>query len=126
MFQRKFLSTEAIKRFKTFPVVSAVFRLEVRKVSSERVNGVLVTVPEGGQFSAHTATADIPAELEVKLTYTGHLLVHPLIDGQDVGWFVFDTGAGGNCTIAKPSISNAQMPAPGTPTANIPTPAASA
>ncbi len=39
----------------------------------------------------------IPAELEVRRAPTGHLLVHPLLDGQDVGWFIFDTGAGVHC-----------------------------
>ena len=36
--------------------------------------------------------------IEVKVAErTGHLLVHPLVDGQDVGWFIFDTGAGAMC-----------------------------
>lgn len=38
--------------------------------------------------------AAIPASLEVKRVATGHLLVKPLVNGQDVGWFIFDTGAG--------------------------------
>lgn len=37
---------------------------------------------------------DLPAKVEIIKSPTGHLLVHPLIDGQDVGWFIFDTGAG--------------------------------
>jgi len=41
--------------------------------------------------------ADIPAALEVKRVPTGHLLVHPSIDGKDLGWFIFDSGAGTNC-----------------------------
>jgi hypothetical protein len=36
------------------------------------------------------------ADLEVVRAPTGHLLVHPLVNGQDVGWFIFDTGAGMN------------------------------
>jgi len=35
-----------------------------------------------------------PALLETKRTKTGHLLVRPRIDDQDVGWFIFDSGAG--------------------------------
>ena len=38
-----------------------------------------------------------PAELKVKRAKTGHLLVSPRIDGTDVGWFIFDTGAGMSC-----------------------------
>jgi hypothetical protein len=36
----------------------------------------------------------VPAALEVKRVPTGHLLVKPLVNGRDVGWFIFDTGAG--------------------------------
>lgn len=36
----------------------------------------------------------IAAELEVKRAPTGHLLVRPRINGQEAGWFIFDTGAG--------------------------------
>lgn len=35
-----------------------------------------------------------PAALEVKRAPTGHLLVRPKIDGKELGWFIFDTGAG--------------------------------
>lgn len=37
-----------------------------------------------------------PARLDVKRAPTGHLLVHPTVNGKDVGWFIFDTGAGAN------------------------------
>lgn len=40
---------------------------------------------------------DAPATLEVKRVRTGHLLVRPSIDGEELGWFIFDTGAGTNC-----------------------------
>src|SRR5205823_6585432 len=35
-----------------------------------------------------------PAALEVKRAKTGHLLVHPRVHGQDIGWFILDSGAG--------------------------------
>jgi hypothetical protein len=35
--------------------------------------------------------------LIVKKTPTGHLLVKPLLAGEDFGWFIFDTGAGYTC-----------------------------
>ncbi len=38
----------------------------------------------------------IPAELEVRRAPTGHLLVRPMVNEADVGWFIFDTGAGAN------------------------------
>jgi len=34
--------------------------------------------------------------LEVKKTFTGHILMKPLIDGEEGGWFFLDTGAGMN------------------------------
>lgn len=37
-----------------------------------------------------------PAALETRRARTGHVLVRPLIDGEDRGWFIFDTGAGIN------------------------------
>ncbi|UCE60986.1 MAG: retropepsin-like domain-containing protein [Phycisphaerales bacterium] len=61
--------------------------------------------------------ADAPAELKVKATPTGHLLVHPSVDGRDLGWFIFDTGAG--AMVITPSAADAaDMPAFGEVTAN--------
>ena len=39
----------------------------------------------------------IPNELDTQKLFSGHVLVHPTIDGEDVGWFILDTGAGGMC-----------------------------
>ncbi len=50
-----------------------------------------------GRPADTTWDAQAPAELEVRRTRSGHLLVHPLLDGQDVGWFLLDSGAGMNC-----------------------------
>ncbi len=45
-----------------------------------------------------TFSTEIPPELaETKAAVTGHLLVHPRVDGKDVGWFLLDSGAGMNC-----------------------------
>lgn len=41
--------------------------------------------------------AGLGAALEVRRARSGHLLVHPRIDGRDVGWFLLDTGAGTSC-----------------------------
>ncbi|MEX1023736.1 MAG: retropepsin-like aspartic protease [Planctomycetota bacterium] len=38
---------------------------------------------------------DAPALVETRRARTGHVLVRPLIEDREVGWFVFDTGAGG-------------------------------
>jgi Aspartyl protease len=34
-------------------------------------------------------------DLVVKIATTGHALVRPKVDGQEIGWFMFDTGAAG-------------------------------
>lgn len=34
------------------------------------------------------------ARIEVRRAKTGHLLVHPLVEGEDAGWFILDSGAG--------------------------------
>lgn len=34
-----------------------------------------------------------PAAVESKLAISGHILVHPLVNGKDVGWFILDSGA---------------------------------
>lgn len=47
---------------------------------------------------------DAPSALEVRRTPSGHLLVRALVDGEDLGWFIFDSGAGTNCisnSVAK-------------------------
>jgi len=44
-----------------------------------------------------TWDSEVAAEIEARRTRSGHLLVHPLLDGTDVGWFLLDSGAGINC-----------------------------
>jgi hypothetical protein len=41
------------------------------------------------------------ASVELKRAVSGHLLVHPLVDGRDVGWFILDSGAGQICIDPK-------------------------
>ncbi len=37
---------------------------------------------------------NIPPQVPLLRTRTGHLLVRPRLDGRDVGWFILDSGAG--------------------------------
>lgn len=53
-----------------------------------------------------------PAELLVKRTPTGHLLVQPLVNGIQAGWFIFDTGAG-ICVVSTPHVEELQLEAAG-------------
>ncbi len=60
--------------------------------------------------------ASVPAQLEVRRAPTGHLLVHPLVGGEDLGWFIFDTGAGAN-VLSSPVADEAGLEAFGAVTA---------
>lgn len=44
-----------------------------------------------------------PNELEVRKASTGHLLVKPMVAGKDLGYFIFDTGAGN--TVIDPAAA---------------------
>ncbi|MCB8932630.1 MAG: retropepsin-like domain-containing protein [Fimbriimonadaceae bacterium] len=46
----------------------------------------------------------VPAAVEVKRAFTGHILVHPLLDGKDVGWFILDSGAGS--MVVDPKVAD--------------------
>jgi hypothetical protein len=48
---------------------------------------------------------EVGPDLEVKRVPTGHLLVHPRVDGEDLGWFIFDSGAGINCISTAETAS---------------------
>jgi len=51
----------------------------------------LTVRPEDTHFDAQK-----PAAVEMTGLPSGHLLIKPLVDGRDLGWFLFDTGAGMN------------------------------
>jgi len=46
-------------------------------------------------------TGALPAELKCHKAISGHLMVSPLINGQQLGEFIFDTGAGMTCLDAQ-------------------------
>lgn len=51
-----------------------------------------------------------PAALVVERAPTGHLLVQPLINGRELGWFIFDTGAG-ICVLDQSVADELALPA---------------
>lgn len=71
-----------------------------------------VPAPKSSVFDAQ-----VKAQLEVVRAPTGHLLVKPLLNGQDVGWFIFDTGAGINC-VEKAVAERLHLPDGGNITAS--------
>ncbi len=46
---------------------------------------------------------DVPPLVEARRARTGHILVHPRVDGEDVGWFILDSGAGS--MVITPDVS---------------------
>ena len=51
----------------------------------------------------------VPSRLEVKRAPTGHLLVHPRVDGVDMGWFIFDTGAGSSAVLDPSAVARLKL-----------------
>ncbi|MBX3379244.1 MAG: retropepsin-like domain-containing protein [Phycisphaeraceae bacterium] len=66
---------------------------------------------------AVTFDANASASLEVKRIKSGHILVRPMINGHDAGWFIFDTGAG-ICCISTPQINGLELESNGSIQAN--------
>ncbi|HKQ50282.1 MAG TPA: aspartyl protease family protein [Phycisphaerae bacterium] len=70
---------------------------------SEFTQAELIPIPDWSAELADLAPttsssvdAAAAARLEVRRAPTGHLMVHPRVNGKDLGWFIFDTGAGQN------------------------------
>ncbi len=65
-----------------------------------------------------------PAGVAVKRAMTGHFLVRPKIDGQDIGSFIFDTGAAGSvidhAAVAKLKLKRLGTAAVTSPRGNEP------
>jgi len=83
-------------------------RIEVVEAGEARVFEAEVLEPRArftaGEFAPQLALPDdtrfdpaVSSMLEVCRVASGHLLVHPRLDGRDCGWFIFDSGAGTNC-----------------------------
>jgi len=70
-------------------------RLAERELVAEEPAGWLTRPTE--RPSDHRFLAEVAPELAVRRAVTGHVLVHPLVDGRDLGWFILDSGAGGMC-----------------------------
>jgi hypothetical protein len=82
------------KTFELFSAGDSVETFTVEKISAaptfvRNPYTPLITPPADVTFDNK-----LPADLEVKRAKTGHLLVKPKINGKDVGWFIFDSGAG--------------------------------
>jgi len=53
-----------------------------------------------------TFDASKASTITVKHAETGHLLVHPMVNGKDIGWFILDSGAETMCVDTKIANDN--------------------
>ncbi len=93
-----------IKFPKTHQSFSAHDSVETTTIESIQAAPAFVVSPYAPLVSSPTDVAfdeKLPAELEVMRAKTGHLLVKPKVNGKDVGWFIFDSGAGATCLDTK-------------------------
>jgi outer membrane lipoprotein-sorting protein len=68
---------------------------------TDKASATEITTPTGvSTFAPPTWTPDdvtfkagVPSGIECKRAISGHILVKPLINGKDVGWFILDSGA---------------------------------
>jgi hypothetical protein len=77
------------------------YRVEsVETTAASPDSAYLMPAPSGARFDP-----GVGAELEVRRSANGFLLVKPIIDGREAGWFIFDTGAGTNVITAAAAES---------------------
>ena len=87
-----------------------VTNVNLNIVNRYRIESVAKAAESGpAQFSMSSTPpgdtvwkTEAAAEVEVKRARSGHLLVKPLIDGKEVGWFILDSGAG--AMVVTPAI----------------------
>jgi hypothetical protein len=73
----------------------------------------LVLVPNAATHASAAFDCDMPNEIPSEWgTHGAFILVHPSINGRDVGWFILDTGASGS-TISAGAAAAAGLPAIG-------------
>jgi hypothetical protein len=87
----------------TESILPTIYQIETMQPEKEVADNVFVMPsvrPSDTSFQS-----DAPARIEAKRARTGHILVHPLVNGKDVGWFFLDTGAGG--MVITPKVADA-------------------
>ena len=79
--------------------VDSVSRVPVA-AGSRDIYGPITVRPNDTRFDASASP-----KLQLKRAPTGHILVHPSVDGRDLGWFIFDTGAGGSAVLDPSAVA---------------------
>ncbi len=67
------------------------FRVE-KTVAGIAVDDPAFTMPRAA-LTDFTYDQSSPTAIGTKRAVTGHVLVHPMVNGKDIGWFILDSGA---------------------------------
>jgi predicted aspartyl protease len=78
-------------------------RFTITSALAESTADDLFAKPERPAPGTHWQDGD--DTVPVQRMPSGHLMIHPTLDGQDVGWFVLDTGAG--MATLSPDVADA-------------------
>ena len=73
-----------------------VISIDPAPAAAAGVYDLVTTRPDDTRFDPKA-----PAAVPLKRAMTGHVLVRPKVNGRDIGWFIFDTGAAGNVLDPK-------------------------
>ncbi len=86
------------------PIAHEVVRRQAHHVGTLRIESSKSIATDAGTYALPTKRAedtnfypDLGNEVELRRVQSGHLIVKPYIDGEEVGWFILDTGAGRLC-----------------------------
>ena len=78
--------------------------IQVNKLaSSDNPNQAIYLEPQGNP-NDHQYDFSISSAVETKRAESGHVLVHPKLNGKDVGWFILDSGA--ESMVIDPSVAD--------------------
>jgi hypothetical protein len=96
----------AMEEWRNFDGIRAPSRLrrgsldgvhDVLNVSSARAARAPELEPPAPAARDFSFDPMVSSTLETRRAKSGHVLVRPMVDGKDIGWFIFDSGAGAMC-----------------------------
>jgi hypothetical protein len=82
---------------------------EARSVSRAPAAGADVYAPVRSRPADVRFNPDVSPRLEMKRAATGHVLVRAKIDGADLGWLIFDTGAGSATVLHREAADRLKL-----------------
>lgn len=109
LLHRLFRSAGVIVALAAWPMLSGCFAMSAVPPAEGLMQ---VERPDGHDATRFDTAASAEAESDWGQS-ANFILLHPTINGCDVGWFIFDTGASG-CTITADAAARAGLSAIGT------------